>query len=349
MGFFEFFDKFGRALSRPQIRGVETLLKSAGLAIKPEVFAGFFFSACIVLAIALSLFLFTIPQVRGAAGATASALSLPRDPGILFILLSIASALLAIVCIFLLLYSYLSFLTESRRRLVDSVLPDFLVLASANIRAGMSMDQALWQAAKPEFGIFSNEVEASAKRTFAGEPFDSSLDTLASRFDSRLLKRTVSLIKQSMSTGGKTAEVLEETAKDARNMQIIGKEISSSLLMYVIFVVFAAVLGAPFLLAVSHNLLSVLSQVFARMPPTPPTQGFSMLSLSKPPFTPDDFFLFSIGVIICTSLVSALIIGTIQKGSKWQGAKYIPFLIGFSLITFFAVKQALSGLLPGTA
>ncbi|MEM2963428.1 MAG: type II secretion system F family protein [Candidatus Anstonellales archaeon] len=345
MSIIDFFDKLGRSLSRQHIRKIEAALRMAGVSIRAEVLVGLLLSFTILLSIAIFGFLYTSQKFYLLASAISGKLPFPFK--VIFsasILLYLISIVLSASTLFLLSYTYLSFSSESRRKLVESTLPDFLMIASANIRAGMPVDQALWQAAKPEFGLLSREVEAAAKRAFAGEPFTTSLDKLASSFDSPLLMRTVSLIKQSMLTGGKTADVLDEIAQDGRNIQITSKEISSSLLMYVIFVLFASVIGSPFLMAVSHSLLSTLYAAFSKLPSAQVERGFAFFSLSKPPFSPDEFVVFSIGVILFTSITSSIIIGIIQKGSKWHGVRYIPFLSALSLIVFFTTKAFLQGL-----
>ena len=81
---------------------------------------------------------------------------------------------------------------------------------------------------------------------------------LSMRFDSKALRRSISLIKQGIASGGEMAQILERTAEDSRAMQILAKEIYASLLMYVIFIVFAAAIGTPFLFAVSTKLISIL-------------------------------------------------------------------------------------------
>jgi len=344
----EIFDRMGRALSRNRIKWVDSKLHASGIKIKPEIFSGFLFFLCALLAIALSSLFVGTPAVRLSAEKLLTYASLPHGPAAVLFAITSLSFLLSIILMSLFAYTYLSLRADARRRFVDNVLPDFLMLACANIRAGMSTDQALWQAAKPEFGILSIEVEGAAKAAFAGEPFDRALERICNAFDSRLLRRAISLIKQSVATGGQTAEVLDATAQDARNMQIISKEISSSLLMYLIFVVFASVVGAPFLLAVSQNLIETLEGVFAKMPAAPSGGGgFALANISAFPITPNEFFLFSLAVLVCTMIFASLLIGIIQRGSKAQGIKYMPFLILAGLAIYFAVRAALGGFLSG--
>ena len=191
----KFYEVIGRLFSRVQMKKLGSLLEAAGMDNVPEAFTGFVVMVCLLSSM-LSYLLFTIIEpMRGflfklslfvSEDATVS--SLP-----FFTVLSVAAlALSTTLLILLVTYVALLLKADSRRRSVEEVLPDFLSLSSANVRAGMTIDQAMWYAAKPEFGLFSREVELVAKRTFGGEPFAQTLDRLGSRFDSRQLKQFVS-------------------------------------------------------------------------------------------------------------------------------------------------------------
>jgi len=233
---------------------------------------------------------------------------------------------------------------DSRRAKVEEVLPDFLLLAAANVRAGMTVDQALWYAAKPEFGTLSTEVQVVAKRTFGGEPFDKAIDHLSEHFNSKFVRRTVTLIKQGLSSGGQIAEILERTAKDVRDMQIIKRDIAASLLMYIIFLVFAASVGAPFLFSVSAKLIGLLEHVFAQIPDTSQvsaTAGMSFIQPQPPVITSSQFMLFVVVSTIVTAVCSALMIGIINKGNRMEGVRYIPPMLIASFVIFLIVSTLL--------
>ena len=231
------------------------------------------------------------------------------------------------------------------------MLPDFLSLSASNVRAGMTIDQAMWYAAKPEFGVLSEEVSIVAKKTFGGVPFNQAIDYLTDRFNSKPIRRAVALIKQGLASGGQLADILERTAEDARQMHILRKEIAASLLMYVIFIVFAGALGTPFLFAISGKLVSMLENVFATLPSSSAayssfsTVQLSFVSSTHAAISSADFALFTLISCVMTAIFSSLIIGVISKGSKRDGIPYIPFLLVASLLVLFLVSAALEGFL----
>ncbi|VVB58004.1 Type II secretion system (T2SS), protein F [Candidatus Anstonella stagnisolia] len=339
-----FYETLGRLFSRTRTRKTAELISSAGMSMGAEAFLGFLLTIDALITILLFIIFSSIPLLRNEIlklsaflipSLTASSLLVPA------LLTFIISVCLTSLLVFLLSYTVLIMLAEERKKQVESVLPDFLLLASSNVRAGMAIDSALWHAAKPEFGLLSREVENVSRQAFAGTPFPKALDMLSMRFDSKALRRSISLIKQGIASGGEMAQILERTAEDSRAMQILAKEIYASLLMYVIFIVFAAAIGTPFLFAVSTKLISILEGVFASMPVISSAAGAGFIHPVSPSISSSEFYLFTLASATITAVFASLIIGAIQYGSKKQGIKYIPLILGASIAIFLLISALL--------
>ena len=341
MGFYE---TVGRLLSRRRIRDIDKTLRSAGITQPAEAFVGFLLVVNILLTFVVFFLALHYAVLQSfILSALGPAYYLPDVANIaLTFVLSIVAVFLAIST---LVWVLLLLQIEARKMAVEAVLPDFLSLMAGNVRAGMTIDQAMWYAAKPEFGILSVEIRKVIKSAFSGEPFEKALDRLALRFNSRILKRTILLIKQAMATGGEVAEILEETSEDAREIAIQKKDISSTLVIYVIFLVFAAAVGTPFLFSVSNKLIGVLFIAFSYMP-TGGLEGAAVpytffVQPSAPMISADEFFWFSMATIFITCLISSLLLGVIQRGSKMQGLKYLPFMLILAYIIYFIISSFL--------
>lgn len=313
----------GRVMPRGRMQTLERMLIHAGLERMPELFMGVIVLFVIILA-SLS-FLVT------------SQISVTAQYSPFLALLG-----LLVIPIF---YLYLILRIDGRKKQVENVLPDFLQLAAANVRAGMPIDQAMWQAARPEFGLFSKEIGVVAKLTFSGEPFSETLDRLGERFESKTLHRTVRLIKQGLASGGEMADILEETANDIRNSQLIRKEIATALLMYVIFIVFASTMGAPFLYGVSYKMIGVLEKVWVQLPDTSSAAssapGASFITPKAPSITAADFLIFAVISSIVTAFFASLIISVIRVGSKRHFVRYFPLFLLIMAVTFTLIIFAL--------
>jgi pilus assembly protein TadC len=346
------FESLGRVFSREQMRDFSLRVKSAGLAAEPESFAGFLVAITLVSIMFLALVLIVLPAGRAPFATAIGALNLPGAvAGLLtFISILVVSAIVVLFIAYTVVNAYLILTSEARKNAVEAILPDFLTLISANVRAGMTLDQAIWYSAKPEFGILSIEVRDTIKGAFSGESLSTALDKLNERFDSRVLNRTFALLKQASYTGGEVAKVLEMTADDARETAMLKKDISASMLIYEIFVLFSGTIGAPFLFGVVNMLLSTLEKSMQYLPQTT-SDMYSFIRPSTPTVTSGDFYIFSIATIFITIAVSSLIVGVVQTGSRNQGFKYFPFMLVAAYIVFFLVisfLQSFFASMPGT-
>ena len=348
------YEMIGRLFSRRQMKEFGGMLEASGVNMVPEAVAGFLVVLCFIASMLLYLIIVNVASFRNVLFKLSMAVSKDitvSSPEFLGIIAIIFSVILATGIICLAAYVALALAADSRRKKVEDVLPDFLSLSAANVRAGMTVDQAMWYAAKPEFGILSVEVTTVAKRTFGGMPFNKAIDHLSERFNSKAVRRSVALIKQGIASGGKLADILERTAEDSRQMRILRQEIATSLLMYIIFIVFAGAIGTPFLFAISGKLVGVVEGVFTALPTQASGSSVSagmvgaFVTPSRPAITSADFAIFAILSCILTAVFSSLIIGVISKGSKKDGISYLPFLLILSLAIFFVVSFLLEGFL----
>lgn len=314
------YDTIGRFVPRNVLSELGKSLTMAGIDSAPESFAGLILAGCVVAGF-LAFF------ASSAAG----------FPGYVSIVLPAVAVLSVVLAGYLLV----SLRIESRKNQVENSLPDFLHIAASNVRAGMPVDQALWFAARPEFGLLSQEVELVAKRTFGGESFTQTLERLSSRFDSILLRRTVSLISHGISSGGEMAGMLEDTANDVRRMQLLRKDITASMLMYVIFITFSSVIGAPFLYSVAYKLISVLQRIWGTVSGAGPVPNVGFLVPTSPGVTPEQFLWFSLAAITITSIIASFIVSVIQTGSKKEGVKFVPVFWLSGIAAFLIVTAVL--------
>lgn len=340
-----FFENVGRLFfTRRSVRELEGKVNAAGIDMPADAFAGYIALNVIVVSLLLTLLLVLYgPAADFLTGVVEGILIIELPLAVIGVALFIILIAVIYASSRVLLSTYLLLKTENRRNLLEMTLPDFLMLVASNIKAGMTLDQAMWYAAKPEFGLLSQEVKRSVKSSFSGESMEDSLDNLASRFDSRIFTRTILLLKQASASGGELTDVLESTAEDVRNTLIMKKEIAASLVLYEIFVLFAAVVGTPFLFAVSHKLIEVFERLYPYMPTTEAGFGYlAGISFAGPQIGSAEFFFFTIPVIFITALISSFIISAIRTGSKGQGLKYFPFVLVASLLVYWFVSTSLA-------
>lgn len=344
MGVDDFFKFFGRLmLTRKSSKSLSATIRSAGKNIDAEVFAGYYVVGSFLLGILLSVVLTWWPPDFFSSFFWLVNSIIMLESWQVFIIFFILAEILTFLLIWIITYVLLTLSIERRTKSIEIVLPDFLMFVSANVKAGMPLDQAIWYAAKPEFGLLSQEVKRVMKKSFGSQPLEDSLDELSKAFKSDLFNRTIILLKQAIATGSEIAEVLDRTSEEARESILLRKEIEASLVLYEIFILFASIFGTPFLFGVSTRLITILEKIFLSVPQVSIDADFySMVQPAVAPIVGSaQFYWFAIGVILLTSLFSSFIMGVIRTGSRTQGFKYFPGILILSLIVYHLVVALL--------
>lgn len=238
------------------------------------------------------------------------------------------------------MHSVLIFVSDKIANFTDDILPDALRLISANIRSGFTPDRALLLSARPEFGPLEKQIIKTAKLTFSGQPLEDAMQIMPKNINSNALKRTVDLLVEGMRRGGNIANLLDGLSNDIRQTKILKKEVQAFVMMYAIFIFFAAGIGAPLLYGISSFLVETMkeiggvSEVSATVPGTMKFMAFSGVQVET-----QFLMLYMVSALSVTSIFGGLIMGLIQQGSEKAGLKYIPVLFGISITIFLLVRM----------
>lgn len=229
--------------------------------------------------------------------------------------------------VWLIFYMLIDLRIYSRTKEIEIHLPDFLQLASANINAGMTIEESLWFAVRPRFGTLAKEMEIVAKKVISGEELADALHLFAKKFDSGVLKRTINLMIEGHEAGGKLGPLLNKISLNIKDIQITKKEMASNVSTYVIFISVATIGAAPFLLALAGQLLEVIRSITGQI--KLPEDGTSFLFSVSPEYIVESAHMqvFGLVTVVISALMSAIIVATIKKGDAKSGFKYIPMFI----------------------
>jgi len=247
-------------------------------------------------------------------------------------------------------YTWLTVKKNTRKRKIEEILSDYLQLVSANVGAGMPIDQALWYAVRERFGILVEEMEIVAKRTMAGGDLGEALIDFAEKYDSDLLKKSVVLLVEGLEAGGEVAELINKIAWNVREVQIMRKDISADVVTYVIFIGFAALVAAPLLFALSYRINIIMSTLLSGIDVGgggASVGGSIDITKIGAGLTAGSFKSFAVLSLSITAVMSAMIISTVTKGSIKAGIRLIPIFGAVSLILFFILSTILSVLFKG--
>jgi len=252
-------------------------------------------------------------------------------------------------------YLLISIKAEKRKKKMENVLADALRLTSANIKAGNTTEKALMLSARDEFGPLAEEFRHTAMEVYAGEPINKSLKNMEKRVKSPLFSETIKLLADAIDAGANTADLLESSAEDVRKSLELRDEIKSSIRMYTVFIMMAAVVGAPLLFAISVHMAHETTEMWEDSGIEDIDQegmdvgseiGFDM-EFEAPDLDTEFFTQFAMMAIAITNIFAALLISQISNGNLKYGAKYIPIFLAVSLTLFIIVRRGVESLMGG--
>lgn len=255
----------------------------------------------------------------------------------------ISAAFLTAVGYYLVATTALSLLSDQRARYVEQTLPDALLLMASNLRSGMATDQAVLLSARPEFGFLADKLKEAGRRVATGENLGSAMIGIGKDIDSRILSKTIDLIVEGLESGGEIATLLEETATDIRDNDILQREIRSVILVYALFIFVAAVITAPVLYAISTHLAQTLSRLSEAISVAFLTRGTPTLRIAPSEIAPDFLIVFAYVNLIITAVFGSLMVSLITRGNEKYGLRYIPVFIAISIGIFLVARFLVSG------
>ncbi len=331
-----FLEEFGKAFIPnkfiPQLR--RYLLK-AGIQDTPYKFFGGLFYVCLAITLAV-YFSYLNPLL----GRLIDAVPLFADyANVSLLILSFLSVFLLLlllsVFVILIVYFYLDIRIYQRTSQMEELLPDYLQVVASNLKGGLTFENALWEAIKPQFKVLANEMAEVAKKVMTGYPIRRALLELSQKYDSPMLRRSVDLIISELESGGNVAELLEHIVEHLKDAKELKEEMSANAIAYVIFISIIVVVVSPLLFALSYNLLVVILGFVGNLAASTSRSGVIPISFSSGNVDPNDFKVFSVATIIVISFFASLIVSIVEKGNIKAGLKYIPpYLIG-SLVFYW--------------
>ncbi len=242
-------------------------------------------------------------------------------------------------------YLWLNLKADKIAREVETALPDALQLMAMNLKAGMTTERAILMATHHEFGPLERELTKVSKQVLSGKDIKDALLEMTERVRSSVLHRTVSILAEGIEAGGELSDLLNKTAEDLRNQRLIQQEIQANVMMYAIFIFFAAGIGAPLLYSISTFLVDVLGKQFARFDVSQTAAAGVTFFRGRINLSSNFLLLFSFIALLITSVFSSLIIGIIKSGREKDGLKFIPIMILVSFVIFIAVRIFVANML----
>ena len=219
-----------------------------------------------------------------------------------------------------------------RVRKIDERFPDFVRDLAESRRAGMTFTKAIMYASRGSYGVLTPEIQKIARQISWGSSVENALNAFAKRVNTKLIRRTISLIIEASRSGGNVADVLEAASKDAREIKLLDSERRAGMLSYVaviyvgmgVFLLIMVVLCKSLLPAMLASGSEELGQAMGK------TASISL---------PDITALFFYAALIQTMGMGA-VTGVFEEGNVASGVKHMFIMI---LVTWIIFKFVVTG------
>jgi len=205
--------------------------------------------------------------------------------------------------------------------LIEEALPDALRQMSDTLKAGGTYEYALREISTAEHGPLTNEMNEVLRKLEEGENLENSLNWFAERVDSRLVKRSIAVITDSIKAGAGLADVLEEISDDIREMHRIDVERKARTIMQVLFIVAAGAIVTPFILGLVSTIVSFLIEAAA--------SGLAIDPLVKAQAITTSGLITTLmqAYLIIEIVAAGIMIALMREGSANKSIIYIPILL----------------------
>ena len=233
------------------------------------------------------------------------------------------------------------YLYDKHIKEIERYWPDALKLIADTMKAGSSFDYALREVCVADFGPLSFEINEVIRRIEMGDTTIKALDFLSYRVESKVVRRTVTLIQESLRTGAPLADVLEEIANDTKYIYRIKKERQTKTMLQSIFIVAAGAIVAPFIFGLTRVITEFLTNVATS---TGIASAASLVVATKTQAT--IFMLLDIYIILEVFAASAMI-SIMREGKLSPMYVFFPVMITIAYTVYLVAQAVLRSMLAG--
>ncbi|MDO8339210.1 MAG: hypothetical protein Q7T16_00985, partial [Candidatus Burarchaeum sp.] len=162
------YERIGSTLNRYDVLGLRQTLRYAGIYENIEVWLGMRFVVALLFAVAVAMIPFTLLKYLNLLPFV-NISEITYEHAFAFVGGGAGAGFATFLIICFIFYMHLYYIIDDRRKRVEKVLPDFLLMVVANLKAGMAPFPAFRKASRPEFGPLEEEIELASARTMGTE------------------------------------------------------------------------------------------------------------------------------------------------------------------------------------
>jgi archaeal flagellar protein FlaJ len=208
---------------------------------------------------------------------------------------------------------------------VEAKAPEFFYDLSEQVKASGSITRALKRITRHEYGIISGEVSCILSEV-EDEGYDiaTALQAMARRVNNRYIDRSVSVIREALTTSSKMESILKMVAEDGRLAQSLKKEKLAGVSSSVFVFYFTAVIFLILMMLCLTSFMHLAGEMGRTASPDETASEGSIMP----------YYILSVSVAVCTGLT----VGEMRDATIFGGFKDATALL---LLTFIVYELAI--------
>ena len=155
------------------------------------------------------------------------------------------------------------YLKDQKIGAIEARLPDVLHHIATTIKTGGTVETALKEVARVDYGPITPGLRKMLLQMSEGKTFEDAFTNFALESHSRLLEKAAIIIVAARRSGGGLLETLTAMAEDFRAVYRLERERKSKTFLQFLFILVSGVLIAPFVFGIVKSVLEILVQVGA--------------------------------------------------------------------------------------
>lgn len=224
------------------------------------------------------------------------------------------------------------YLADKKITKMEERLPDVLHHMGTTLKTGGTIEVALREVSRVEYGPITAGVKDMLREINEGKTFEDAFSDFALRSKSELMQRAAVIIIAARRSGGALVETLSAMAEDIRVLYRLKRERRTKTFLQFLFIIVAGILIAPFIFGIVKSVLEILIKVGGKAT----TETLGIVS--------EFDFLFKSYVVLESGL-SVLGAVQVREGGFSKAVIYIPVAVLISYILYVVVSYSFLSLI----
>ncbi len=224
---------------------------------------------------------------------------------------------------------------------IEKYWPDSLRLIADTMKSGSSFEYSLREASAADFGPLSYEYNEVIRRLEMGDNMSTALSYMSNRIDSKIVRRTITLIQECLRTGAQLSDILDDIANDTKNMYRIKKERITKTLLQTIFIFAAGAVIAPFIFGLTNVITTFLTDVAKN-------SGIASAEALDVSVATQQSIRFLLDAYVLLEVAAAAVIVSLMREGKFSNAIVLfPVMVVVAFIVYSLAQFLISTMLSG--